>query len=92
VLHIADPEVTSDLVQRGAVVGSVTGIADPDLIQDRRVPGKVESGRGEVRPGLPAGQLIQQRAEAGLGKPAAQLIKPGQFPDRCGSGSSAIST
>ena len=63
-------------------MGRVGRVADPDLVQDRGVPGVLERRRGQVRPGLPAGQLVQQRAQAQLVEVAAQLVQPRQLPGR----------
>ncbi len=80
VLDVAGPEVAGDLVQGIAAMRRVPGIANPDLVQDRGVPGLVERGRGEVGRGLAAGQLVQELAEAQLVERAAELIEPGQLP------------
>ena len=40
----------------------------------------VEGGRGEIRSCLAAGQLVEQRAEADLVEPTAELVQAGQFP------------
>ena len=82
VLHVPVPEVVGDLVQRVAALGRVARVTDPDLIQDRGVPGVVEGGRGQVAARLPAGQLVQQRAQPHPVEPQCQLVQPGQLPRR----------
>ena len=82
VLHVPVPEVVGDLVQRAAALGRVPRVADPDLVQDRGVPGVVEGGRGQVAVCLPAGQLVQQRAHPHPVEPQRQLVQPGQLPRR----------
>ena len=72
-----------DLVQRGAAVGRVARVADPDLVQDRGVPGVVERGRGQVAVRLPAGQLVQQRAQPHLGRTAAPAGTAGAAATAC---------
>ena len=80
VLHVPVPEVTGDLIQRRAAVRGVTRVADPHPVQDGRVPRVVEHGHSQSGPGLPAGQFIQQLAEAQLGETRPELIQPGQLP------------
>ena len=85
VLHVAAAELLGDLVQRGAVLGAVVRVADPDLVQDRPVPGVVERARDQVRgdrvrAGRAAGHLVEQRRQPELAEPAGQLVQPGQLP------------
>ena len=49
VLQVAAAELLGDLVQRGAVLGAVVRVANADPVQDRPVPGVVESARDQVR-------------------------------------------
>ena len=79
-LHVLDPEVIGDLVQSGPVMRRVRRIAHPDVVQDRAVPRVVEDGRGQFGPGLAPRQLVEQRAQAGLVEPDAEVIQPGQPP------------
>jgi len=80
VLDVAGPEVAGDLVQGVAAMRRVPGIADPDLIQDRGVPGLVERGRGQPGRRLQAGKLVEQLAEPQVVERGAELVEPGQLP------------
>ncbi len=82
VLHVAAAEVAGDLVERVAALGGIPRITDLDLIQDRGEPGVIEGRSGQVRAGLDAAELVEQRCQAQVVEPGGELVQPGQLPGR----------